>query len=294
MKQEIDNLIKLSHQIGARLDYVQGGGGNISVKISDNLMAIKASGYELKNMTFQDGFAFVNYQEIAKKISELVIDKGDNEQIFSNIIKSFTKIIESCPSLRPSMETGFHSIIPFKYVIHSHAVYSNVLGCAKEGKKIMDRILPQARFVEYSNPGWQVTKAIFSALQKKQSSQIILLQNHGLIIAADDANEALELHENVNKKIQSELKLESCDINKINLLEQDFMRKNILFPDQIVYGLFDEIAKSEIGIHSFAAYSYILQAIKKSGLNPLFLQKNDVDFVANMESEKYRREVAIL
>jgi len=62
MKNKIEKLAWLSQNIGNHLDYVQGGGGNISVKISDNLMAIKASGFELKNLTENYGFAFVNHQ----------------------------------------------------------------------------------------------------------------------------------------------------------------------------------------------------------------------------------------
>ena len=42
---------KLSQTAGARADYVQGGGGNTSVKLADGLMAIKASGYCLKDIT---------------------------------------------------------------------------------------------------------------------------------------------------------------------------------------------------------------------------------------------------
>ena len=70
MKNKLEKLAWLSQKIGNRLDYVQGGGGNISVKISDNLMAIKASGFELKNLTENYGFAFVNHQRIAKEINK--------------------------------------------------------------------------------------------------------------------------------------------------------------------------------------------------------------------------------
>ncbi len=297
MKQEIKNLIEISHKIGSRLDYVQGGGGNISVKISSDLMAIKASGYELKNLSENDGFAFVNYQKISNEITKFCAEKNGDDQVFSAAVKSLTLNIDNYPNLRPSMETGFHSLIPFQYVAHTHSVYGNVLACAKEGEKIIQKLFPQSLFVEYSNPGWQVTAAISEALQRnsrqeKYLPKIILLQNHGLIISANDVDEVFDLHEEVNQKIKSYLNLESFDLNKIKLREQGFMTKHILFPDQIVYGLFAEIAESEIGIHTFLAYSYILQAIERAALTPLFLQQKDIDFVANMESEKYRREVA--
>jgi rhamnose utilization protein RhaD (predicted bifunctional aldolase and dehydrogenase) len=42
---------RVSQKIGARSDYVQGGGGNTSVKLGGGLMAIKASGYRLCDIT---------------------------------------------------------------------------------------------------------------------------------------------------------------------------------------------------------------------------------------------------
>ena len=40
----------LSNRIGARPDYVQGGGGNTSVKLDGGLMAVKASGFRLSDV----------------------------------------------------------------------------------------------------------------------------------------------------------------------------------------------------------------------------------------------------
>lgn len=43
-----------------REDLVQAGGGNSSFKISEEKMAIKASGYQLADITETDGYALVN------------------------------------------------------------------------------------------------------------------------------------------------------------------------------------------------------------------------------------------
>lgn len=45
MEKEITNLIKLSKYAGMREDIIQSGGGNTSVKINDETMFIKSSGY---------------------------------------------------------------------------------------------------------------------------------------------------------------------------------------------------------------------------------------------------------
>ncbi len=293
MKQKIADLVFLSHEIGNCLDYVQGGGGNISVKISDKLMAIKASGYELKNLNEKDGFAFVNQDLVNQAIAEFCSIGNGDDQKFSVAIKSATLVQEGYPVLRPSMETGFHSLLPFTYVVHSHSVYAGILNCAQQGEKIARELFPQMLWIDYKNPGWQVTAAIYEALKKNGDSvQIIFLKNHGLIVAGNEVNQVLALHDSVTQKIQNFLKVPQFNLAESQIFSHSFMRQNVLFPDQIVFGISEEFAKSEIAQHIFAAYSYILRSLGQSGLDPVFIAQENVEFVANMESEKYRKEVA--
>ena len=222
---------------------------------------------------------------------------GDDEK-FSAVVKSATKSLEGFPNLRPSMETGFHSLLPFAYVVHSHSLYAGILNCAQKGKEIAEKLFPEMLWIGYENPGWEVTVAIASSLKTlalKNSSkpaQIIFLKNHGLIVAADDANQAYELHEMVTEKIQNFLKTPTFKLAEIQNFSTSFMRKNVLFPDQIVFGISEEFAKSEVAAHIFAAYAFILRSLGQVGLEPVFIDQENVDFVANMESEKYRKEVA--
>lgn len=315
MKNKLEKLAWLSQKIGNRLDYVQGGGGNISVKISDNLMAIKASGFELKNLTENYGFAFVNHQRIAKEInneinfleqdsqhnsqenSRKIIDEVSteialkNEQEFSLLIKESSQEIPPFQALRPSMETGFHSIIQDQFVIHSHSVYALILCCSKQGQKILKEIFPQSIWINYCNPGLELTRKISKTLAKEKSP-IIFLQNHGLIISANQENEALELHQRVNDEIISHLNLTIFNPQKINLIAEKKINENVLFPDQIVFGLNEQFSKSKIANDIFLAYSYILQNIENKALEANFISQENINFIANMENEKYRMEVA--
>lgn len=291
MDLEIANLVKISKKIGSRLDYVQGGGGNTSVKIEPNLMAIKASGYKLENVELNDGLAFVKYVEIAKQIAEFCKNKNGGDDKFNAFVKSSCVNIDGFTYLRPSMETGFHSIINYKYVAHTHSVYTNVLCSIKNAKEIIKKIFgDEAVFVSYCNPGWQITEGIFNTNTKNH--QIIFLQNHGLIVAAESADQLFNLHEEVNNKVKVYLGLQNFDPDNIKLYDHEIIRKNILFPDQIVYGLFDKLAQSEVGHHTFLAYSYILNQIERLKLEPVYIEEKNIEFVTNMESEKYRREVA--
>ena len=51
---------QMSQLAGSRSDYVQGGGGNTSVKLDGGLMAIKASGFCLSDISTDKGYAVLN------------------------------------------------------------------------------------------------------------------------------------------------------------------------------------------------------------------------------------------
>ena len=65
-----ENFRKVSSSVGARADYVQGGGGNTSVKLEGGLMAIKASGYCLKDIDIDKAYAVLDYAALRKFYNE--------------------------------------------------------------------------------------------------------------------------------------------------------------------------------------------------------------------------------
>ena len=58
-RTNLENFRRVSGTVGARADYVQGGGGNTSVKLDGGLMAIKASGYCLKDIDVDKAYALM-------------------------------------------------------------------------------------------------------------------------------------------------------------------------------------------------------------------------------------------
>ena len=289
MKEEVKNLVNISRRIGSYSEFVQGGGGNTSVKIDDNLMAIKASGYFLKNMTEDDGFAFVNYRDINDHIKKGAILNNTEDEL-SSFIKEKTSKVDGYPMLRPSIETGFHALLPYKYIIHTHSVYSNILCCSYEGKGIVQKLFSDGSWVEYANPGKNITIEISTATKGKESN-VIFMQNHGIIVCANNANNAQKLHRSVNNKIinyfdiNSDYKLKhiSLDINKV--------KEKVIFPDQVIYLLSEDLRRSIAGFETLYAYDYIIKKISDLGLTPNFISQKDIDYIENMESEKYRKSL---
>ena len=105
--------VKISKYSGMREDLVQAGGGNSSFKISENKMAIKASGYQLADITETEGYALVDVKSIRNAFFgadslELLTDE-DGQDILNNALIEGEK---------PSIETFLHSMSG-KYTLHS-------------------------------------------------------------------------------------------------------------------------------------------------------------------------------
>ena len=62
--EHLSELAKISKLIGQNPAYVQGGGGNTSVKFGDKYMAVKSSGLTLAEVTESNGYSVVDFEAI--------------------------------------------------------------------------------------------------------------------------------------------------------------------------------------------------------------------------------------
>ena len=260
--QELKDFVWMANAAGSRIDYVQAGGGNTSVKFSDDYMAIKASGYLLKDITETRGFVAVNGKELREYHYAPHEEGVDCNQQAIDISMASIKQINGEPAARPSIEVGFHSVLN-RFVLHLHPVYSNILACSKGGVQKLLNIAGDAGIraasVAYAMPGFSLTKLIIDAVesykaQNGQDPEIIFLKNHGVVAQASQAEEALRLMEAVNDAVISALKLPAfpvtglqktetgyksgCDWMKRVLFETEIardIRYSPIYPDQLVY-----------------------------------------------------------
>ena len=278
----LEKFALMSQAIGANPAYVQGGGGNTSAKLSGNRMVVKASGLTLAQVTPQAGYANVDYAAIREYLKT---PDEDENRFNANVISS-----NSSKQYRPSMETGFHAALN-GYVIHSHSVYVNVVSCAEDGKSIAQKIMPESVWVPYVSPGRALTLDVDK--NKNKNSDVFFLQNHGLIVRADTAEDAIELHEAVNQKVRQHLGLDSdFSVAAETVHSREFMDANMLFPDQVIYT--DPTANLEgttAARETLAAYAYLIRELKAHGMKPKLLQPSDAAFLRCMDAEKHRKQV---
>lgn len=208
---------RFSRQLGARPDYVQGGGGNTSVKLDDRLMAIKASGYCLEDIRIDKAYAVTDYAALRRFYAQNEPGQYvDVEAAGAAVSKAAQQVIDGLDALRPSVEAGFHSLLD-TYVGHTHSVYANLAACCKEADQILSGALAGADYtsalVPYINPGAGLTFAIRDVMRQAladtgRQPSVLLLQNHGVIVHDDSERRCLQIHEDINSRLSNAFGLE--------------------------------------------------------------------------------------
>lgn len=205
--------IKMSKYAGMREDLVQAGGGNSAYKISKDMMAIKASGYQLADLTEKRGYAIVNPEIISNAFSAhnniTSMTEADSIEILNS---AFIK------GDRPSIETFLHSIAG-KYTLHTHPIAVNAMTCRRGGMDILKELFPKALFVPYATPGIELAKTYFTVFQNSsKKSKIIFLQNHGLLVSGEYADEVINTTEDVVRKVEKALGLDMENYHAVTKL----------------------------------------------------------------------------
>lgn len=276
----IQTLLRLSHELGADPAFVQGGGGNCSVKPSGDLMLVKASGTLLADMTADKGFVRVDPAGIAAILGRSTDD--------NDYYRSLQAARLGDEDANPSMETGFHAVLG-PVVAHTHSVYLNVLTCAKEGPALAQELFPDLGWIPYCSPGLALSRAIQAAPRR----QGYLLQNHGVIVWGGGADEVIESHAALNERARRALALTHAFEVKPPGLSIQEIRAKVLFPDQVVFtSSGDELLQARAAKETLAAYGFILAGIHAAGLTPNLLQDEDAAALMRMDAEKNRQALA--
>ena len=269
---ETKNFLEISQKLGANAAYIQGAGGNTSLKSADGRMLIKASGYQLNEI--KEGFGLADVDHLA--ISCALKAPNITDRRYQTLITKSNR----CSIYPPSMETGMHAVLD-DCVLHTHSVYANVLLCCKEGSDLLSALFPTASTIPYVRPG----KDLSLKIMHSNCREIVFLQNHGLIVAAKTAQDAYEKHEAINQKIKETFDL--CEFEPAPCALD--LSQKILFPDQAIYLSAKTADKKSIQDIKAAAH-YILQNIDKLNLTPSFISKEEVEALLNLDLEKLRLE----
>lgn len=276
---DLESLADVSRRLGSRVDCVQGGGGNTSMKADERTMWIKASGLALSAVTPADGFVAVDYPALLASLPSCQEEGDYNRALRCSVSAHAVR--------RPSIETGFHALMPQRVILHSHSVWINLLACAANGAGMAAKIFPKAGWLPYATPGLALMKSA-AALLEKQSPDVLILQNHGVAVGSNDAESAWRMHEEIGLTIQRAFHLPASMSDGAGALPGSH---ELLFPDQAVYLHDPTLRESMAGRQTLQAYSFLRRTMADNGLEPHFLPQQEVEKLLSMESEKYRQKL---
>lgn len=180
----------VSARIGKDLSLIQGPGGNTSVKDESELW-VKASGCWLADALDKPIFLGLDRQVIA--------GVADGYSVPEHAILAGY----SSSTLRPSIETALHALMPQRVVIHAHAVNAMAISVLRDGEALASRYLADLNWgwIPYRRPGEPLARAVGEMI-RATPRDILLLQNHGVVVGGRTATEAEELLAEVERRLE--------------------------------------------------------------------------------------------
>lgn len=249
MNAERAALRDLSQRIGADPLLVQAAGGNTSLKDND-VMWIKASGTWLTEARDKDIFVPVALDALRDAL------KRDDPACETSV--DFVRSDLNATALRPSIETTVHALMPQRVVLHVHCVNTIAWAVLRDAEaRLSPRLDGLAwRFIPYARPGLPLARAIAARLEP--ATDVLVLGNHGLVVAAETVAEATALLERVVARLSRlQRKAPKADLGVLSArcagapyrLPADpvvhalatepanlaFARQGTLYPDHIVF-----------------------------------------------------------
>ncbi|MCP3967292.1 MAG: SDR family NAD(P)-dependent oxidoreductase [Lentisphaerae bacterium] len=191
-------IAELSNLYGANPEFVLAGGGNTSCK-DEKFIYVKPSGVSLAAIKPED---FIK-MERSKVKAVFNLGKFNSDSEREDAVKNTLLAAKADGSVRrPSVETPLHEILPYKYVVHTHPALINGMTCGKDGQKLCEEFFPEAVWIEYTDPGFILAdivarKSAEYEAAKGAAPKVIFLQNHGVFVAADTADEINALYDGI-------------------------------------------------------------------------------------------------
>ena len=192
--------VELSQRFGRDTEYSRGGGGNSSVK-ADGVVYIKPSGVPLATLEADDLVPLETAPLLdllhgrAGAEAEARLE-GQPDPVMRMAAQA--RLAEA-KGRRPSVELLFHSLLPERFVLHTHPIVPNAVTCNKDGESLAARIFgDEALWVPYTDPGLPLARAIrdlraaFEQRTGRSAPRVTLMGNHGIIVTGDSTDEVAE------------------------------------------------------------------------------------------------------
>ena len=210
-----EEIVNLAADLGSNYRITQGPGGNVSMK-ELGVLWVKASGTQMAMAKQKSIFVPVDLEDAQEKIRRGSVD--------------FVSL-NPHSSLRPSIETAMHALIPSPFVAHVHSLGSLSVSVLKNFTTAqIAKGVCEITVIPYVKPGIELARCIENSLVTESSA--FLLGNHGLTVWGNSPSEC--------ERLINELEIAWRDAIRTPIKEYDYEWINILlggalFPDEIVF-----------------------------------------------------------
>ena len=244
MASNLESLARLSARLAQNANLVQAGGGNTSVKEGGTLW-VKASGKWLIRAAEEEMFLPVPLTDILQHVEQNRDYHGEH-------------VSASGVSLRPSVETAMHAVLPQAVVLHFHSVNTIARAVRKDAARTLGSLLDGVRWawLPYIHPGLPLARAIQELARGRPD--VLILGNHGLVVAGESCEAAERTLNEVERRLEGQIrKAPQPDLLALNPLADGVewflpdnpevhalgtdlrscktLAEGTLFPDQCVY-----------------------------------------------------------
>jgi len=253
----------LSNKYGVFLNWFQAGGGNISVKESNELY-IKQSGTAVC-----DGKYILCDND---KLLTYLATKEDN----------FKDCMISSSSGIPSIEVWFHAFTK-KYTIHMHPAEISELICTTNHNLIHDKMAyysDKYLIIDYMKPGKELAQEIW---RKYNNESIIFLMNHGIIFTSDSLEDLHMVISTILQPCEDIFKLQGIVSNSLLWKSSNINQFisgviNVYIPDIAIYLGYEIVNGNRTDINNY---------IEKYNNHPCLIIYSNILYIYAETKKKY-------
>jgi len=187
---ELAQLIYLSNLVGSDPTLTQPGGGNSSLKRREidfagrpvEVLRVKGSGTDLRTIGAA-GFAGLRSADLAELQGRA---KMTDEEMMAFMRASMLDAREPAPSV----ETPLHSVLPYRFIVHTHDYASQALTDTPRPRELVGEALgTAASYIDYVRPGFPLARAVMDLGAPPAEARGLVLGRHGLIAWGDTAKD---------------------------------------------------------------------------------------------------------
>ncbi|HVO00840.1 MAG TPA: class II aldolase/adducin family protein [Candidatus Cybelea sp.] len=184
----LDALRRMSARVGRNIELVQAAGGNSSLKCND-LLWVKASGTWLADAEKEAIFV-----PVLLSGARAALASGNERMPLAPDQGEIT--------LRASVETSLHALLPHPVVLHVHGVNSIAWSAIRGAEaELAGRLRGLAwRRLDYIRPGLPLAQGL-SQITAEGPVDVLILGNHGLVVGAETPDGADALVAEVERRL---------------------------------------------------------------------------------------------